>query len=275
MLVDNLIRECSLDKSKLAGIGVGSPGVVNKESGKLLYSCNLGFRDAPLKREINNYFKVPVYIENDANCAAIAETFYGVAVGTTSSVTITIGTGIGGAIIIHKKIFSGFNFCGGELGHMIIKENGNKCACGRNGCWETYASATALIRSAKEELKLNANSIMNDMVEKDIDLLNAKIIFEAAQNKDEIANKVLNGYYRYLSLGIVNIINMLQPEIVVIGGGISEQGEYLLKPVRNLIEREVYSREFIKMGLPQTRVKAAILGNDAGIVGAAKLVQTS
>jgi len=177
-----------------------------------------------------------------------------------------LGTGVGGGIIIHKKIYSGFNYAGGELGHVVIHMNGEPCTCGRKGCWEAYASATALIRQTREAMKKNPDSLMNKMVEGDLDKVSGKTAFDAAKQGDQTAQAVVDTYIKYIAVGLANVINIFQPEIVVIGGGICKEGEYLLKPLRQMVYEETYSKD-----IRQPEIRTALLGNDAGIIGAAML----
>ncbi|MBZ4646609.1 MAG: glucokinase [Petroclostridium sp.] len=261
-----VIEDAGYQLKDIKSIGIGSPGTPNNEKGILVYANNLQFYNVPMREEMQKYIDLPVYIENDANCAALAEAVAGAAKDVNNSITITLGTGVGSGIIINKKIYSGFNYAGGELGHTVIVMDGEQCTCGRKGCWEAYASATGLIRQTREAAVKNPDSIINKLVDGDLDKIGGKTAFDAAKKGDPVGQKVVETYIRYLAEGIVNVINAFQPEMLVIGGGICKEGDYLLKPLRELVKDKVYSKD-----IPQTEIRIAQLGNDAGIIGAAML----
>ena len=217
---------------------------------------------------MKKYFDVPIYLENDANCAALAESMFGAAKGYKNSITLTLGTGIGGGIIINNKIYKGSNCAGGELGHMSINMDGNSCNCGRRGCFETYASATALKQQAIDAVKNDKDTIMYKVVNGDINRIEARLVFNCAKQNDKLAVRVVDKYVTYLSFGIENLINILQPDVIVIGGGISNAGEYLLEKINDLIKD---SYEMARDLDKRTKIELAKLGNDAGIIGAAFL----
>lgn len=267
MLVLKVINDAGISIDQVENIGVGSPGTPNCKDGVLVYNNNLNFRNVPVRSEIQKYINLPVYLDNDANCAALAESVAGAAKGAQSSVTITLGTGIGGGVVIDKKTYSGFNYAGAELGHTVIMVNGEHCTCGRKGCWEAYASATALIRQTKKAAQENQDSLINKLIEGDLARIDAKTAFDAAKQGDKTGELVVKQYIKYISEGLINMINIFMPEVLVIGGGVCKEGEYLLKPLRELIKLGVYSKDDI----PQTQLKTAEMGNDAGIVGAAML----
>lgn len=261
-----IIKDNNLSVKDIHSIGVGSPGLPDPENGILVYNNNLNFKNVPIRAELQKYIDLPVYLENDANCAALGEAVAGAAKEFKSSITVTLGTGIGGGIILDGKIYSGSFNAGGEIGHHVIVADGEQCTCGRKGCWEVYASATALIREAKIAAIKHPESQINSLANGDINRINAKTPFDAAQNGDKTAKEVIDNYFKYLGMGIVNMVNILQPEAVIIGGGISGQGDYLLNPLRKILDDESYGLESAK-----TKLKIAQLGNDAGIIGAAML----
>lgn len=261
------IKLSGLELKDIDNIGIGSPGTISKTDGVIIYANNINFRNTPIRNEMRKYINKPVFLENDANCAALGESIAGAARGVNISVTVTLGTGIGGGVIINGKIFSGFNYSGSELGHMVIVSGGERCSCGRLGCWESYASATALIRETKEALERQPFSIIRDLIEGDTSRINAKTAFDAAKLGDPTALDIVRQYIIYLGEGIVNVINIFQPEVVVIGGGISNEGEYLLQPLREFVEANRYTRKEV----PTARIVKAELGNDAGIIGASFL----
>ena len=210
-----------------------------------------------------------IKIENDANAAALGEFLAGSAKGCKNAVAVTLGTGVGGGIVIDGKIYSGSNFAGAELGHMVIVKDGKECGCGRKGCWEAYASATALINMTKEAIREEKPdfSYMLNLCEGDIENVNGKTAFDAQIAGDTTGKAVIEKYIGYLACGIVNVINIFQPDVLCIGGGVSRQGENLLAPVRAIVEKERITKHNDK----QTKICAATLGNDAGIIGAACL----
>ena len=261
-----LIKELGIEMNKIYSVGIGTPGTPDKEKGVLVYTNNINFKNVPMVSEMKKYIGLPVYIDNDANCAALAEAAFGAAKNTNSSITITLGTGIGGGVIIDKKIYSGFNYSGAELGHMVIEVDGNQCTCGRKGCWEAYASATALIKKTRQAAKANPESLIHELVDNDLNNVSGKTAFEAARQGDKTAQLVINEYIKYLAEGMTNIVNIFQPEVLVIGGGISKEGDYLLKPLKERIGRDVYCKE-----VRQTELRIAQMGNNAGIIGAAML----
>ena len=208
-----------------------------------------------------------VGLENDANCAAKGEAEAGAAKGCKSSVLITLGTGVGGGVILNGEIYRGFNFAGAELGHIVIDHKGPVCSCGRRGCWEMYSSATALCRMTREKIKEHPESLMNELVGGKESRVSGRTAFDAMRRGDVYAREVIESFAEYLACGITNIVNIFQPEILTVGGGISAEGETLLAPVRAILEKEQYSRVCEK----KTILRKAQLGNDAGIIGAALL----
>ena len=254
---------------EVESIGIGVPGAVNPKTGVIEYSANLHFHNWEVVKMMQERLNKKVLIENDANAAALGEFLAGSAKGTKNAVAITLGTGVGGGIIINGKIYSGSNFAGAELGHMVIVKDGKECGCGRKGCWEAYSSATGLINLTKEKIlsdKLDY-SYMLKLADGDINKVNGKTAFDAAAAGDNDAQEVLDTYFGYLATGLVNIINIFQPDVLCIGGGISNQGENLLRPLRKIIEEERYTKHNDK----QTQLCTCTLGNDAGIIGAAFL----
>ncbi|MBQ8395880.1 MAG: ROK family protein, partial [Oscillospiraceae bacterium] len=194
----------------IQSVGVGSPGTVNSDTGVIEYANNLDFNDAPVASLIRKVIDKPVYCENDANAAAYGEFVAGSAKGANNAVCITLGTGVGGGIIIDGKIYSGFNFAGAELGHMVVEVDGPKCTCGRHGCFEVYSSATGLIRMTKEAMDANPDSKMHEMMG---DHVSGRLAFNAMRAGDDAAKGVVDKYIKYLAAGIANTINIFQPEI--------------------------------------------------------------
>ena len=228
----------------------------------------INFLNTPIVKMIQDKINVPIFLGNDADCAALGEAYAGVTKDCNDSVMITIGTGIGGGIIINKKIYSGFNHIGGELGHMVIVSGGEKCGCGRNGCWEAYGSATALIRQTGEAIEKNPDSILAKLAEGDIGKVNGKTAFDAMRMGCPTGKAVVDKYIEYFSTGLTNIINIFQPEKIVIGGGISKEGQPFIDAIMKHVSNERYGKT---NDLPKTTIHTSLLGNDAGIIGAAAL----
>ena len=260
------VQNAGLTMADIAYVGVGSPGTCNADTGIVEYSNNLQFEKLPLRDMLGGMLDKAVYIENDANAAALGEALAGAAKGAQSCVCITLGTGVGGGIIIDGKIYGGFNFAGAELGHTVIMVDGELCTCGRFGCWEAYASATALINQTRRAMVNHPDSAMWSIAE-DLDKVNGRTAFDGMRAGDAVAAQVVNTYIKYIATGLINVINIFQPEVLCIGGGICKEGDTLLKPLAAHIERERYS----KYSSHQTRLCVATLGNDAGIIGAAFL----
>lgn len=259
------IKAAGVKKEEIISAGVGAPGSIDPAKGMVKYSNNLNFNNLELCRMLKERTGYEFYIENDANAAAYGEFLAGAGKGTKEFVAITLGTGVGGGIIIDGKIFSGSNYAGGELGHTVIEMDGEPCTCGRRGCFEAYASATALIRQTKKAMKEDLNSLMWKICGGNIDNVNGLTAFDAWRRGDASGTKVVNTYFKYISVGITNIINIFQPELVCVGGGISGEKENLTRPVNALVKKEVYG------GTDKDLVVTAELGNDAGIIGAAFL----
>ncbi len=256
-----------IDRSEIISIGIGMPGAVDSENGICILTANLPFENTDIRGIFKKYTDIPVKLNNDANCAALGEVICGIAKGCDYALAITLGTGVGGGIVMWKKIYEGFNGAGGELGHMITHKDGRLCGCGRKGCFETYASATALIRDTKEAAQKVPESKIWEICEGDIDKINGKTVFDAMKAGDTTAKNVVENYLDELALGLTNYINIFQPEILFLGGGVANQKEELLVPLRERIYKECYGSQF----LPHTKIECAILGNDAGIIGAAML----
>ena len=268
-IVKEAVKKAKLKMDDISHIGIGVPGAVNPETKVVEISPNLLFHNWEVSKMMEERLNKPVSIENDANAAAWGEYLAGSAKGCKNAVAITLGTGVGGGIIIDGKLYSGSNFAGAELGHMVIVKDGKECGCGRKGCWEAYASATALINMTKEAIKNEKAefSYMLNAVEGDLNNVTGKTPFDAMFAGDATGKAVVDEYIGYLATGIVNVINIFQPDIICIGGGVCRQGENLLAPVRAIVEKERITKHNDK----QTVLCTATLGNDAGIIGAAKL----
>ena len=267
-LTQDLCRSVNVPLDQVASVGVGVPGTVEVRSGTVLYTCNLPLKNVPLRKLFHRYLATPFYIENDANCAALAEYFVGAGRGSKRFITVTLGTGIGGGIVHNGKIFHGANGMAGEVGHMSIVYGGEPCPCGRRGCWERYASANALKRMTAAAAKEHPDSILHQMVEENDGHVSGRSAFDAMRLGDETGRAVCEQYIDYLAAGIINLVNIFQPDTLAIGGGVSnEDDRYLLQPLRRRVERESIPCSTDKM----TKIVKAELGNRAGIIGAAFL----
>lgn len=272
-IIENIGKEVLilLEKNKIflsqcKSMGIGSPGVADHKNGILIYSNNLIWENVPLVKELNKYINLPIKLSNDANCAALGEVVAGRARGYKNAVMITLGTGVGGGVVADGKLFEG-GIGGIEVGHMVLVVDGVKCTCGRNGCFESYASATALVREAKEAARKNPDSLMNKIVKGDIDKISGVTPFEASKRGDAVGKKVVENYIKYLGEGIVDMVNIFRPDIVLLSGGICNQGRYLTDPLNNYVKKYTYAGSRI----PIPSVEVATLGNDAGLIGAANL----
>ena len=256
------------DPSKIESVGIGLPGVVDNKAGLFVQNPNMPFRDknVPLREMFQKEWNIPVYLGNDANCAAVGEYWAGAAKGCDPAVLITLGTGIGGDMIFGGQLFTGFANSGMEIGHMIIQPNGILCGCGSRGCWERYGSATALIQLARQEMEWDRSSEMWVIADGDSFKVSGRTPFQAARLGDPAAKRVLSKYLQGLSVGVINLVNILQPEIICLGGGISNaEDDLLLDPLRELVWQGCFDKNY------HTRIEKASLGNNAGIVGAALL----
>lgn len=259
------VEDAGISMDDVSAIGVGTPGSVNKESGLIEFSNNLEFDHVPAKEMLESRTGKPCVFENDANAAALGEAYAGAGNGVKNLVAVTLGTGVGSGIILGGKVMSGINDAAGEMGHMVIVVNGEQCNCGRKGCWERYASATALISQTKAKMKECPDSLMWKECDGDINKVGGRTAFNAMYAGDEAAKEVVDKYIYYVSVGVTNIVNTFQPDVVCIGGGISNEGDNLLNPIRKYVEEERYT----KYSKKQTKICKAVLGNDAGIIGAA------
>ena len=263
----SLIKDEGITVADVEYAGIATPGTADHDSGYVVYANNLPFLNYPIAAKLSEFSGIKrVLVENDANAAAKGEAEMGASKGCNDSVMITLGTGLGGGIIIDKKVYSGFNYAGGELGHTVIEVGGRPCSCGRKGCWEAYSSATGLINMTKDKLAEDKDTIMHKMVDEE-GRVSGRTAFNAMRAGDKAGAEVVDEYIRYLASGIVNMINIFQPEVLVIGGGICNEKEYLTKPLQKYIDSEQYTRN----GSKKTEIKIAALGNDAGIIGAAML----
>lgn len=267
-LVLNILKESHMQLKEIKAIGIGIPGLADK-NGNVIFCVNLGWRNVPLREMLENVLHKPVYIDNDATVAALAEYENGSMKDCKSGLMLTLGTGIGGGIILNGEVYSGFNGVGSELGHIVVGENFYNCNCGRNGCLETFASSTAIIKYTKKMIdEINESTIIIEKAEGNLNNITAKIIFDSAKEGDKIANLAVNRLIKYLGIGILNIVNFIDPEIIVLGGGVAGAGQYLLDKIIKEVMANKYYEE-----LPIGKIVLAELGNKAGIIGAAMVAK--
>lgn len=257
-------EKAGVEVSQARSIGLASPGNIDPEGGVVFHAYNLELDHAPLADLVSRRLGLPALLENDANAAALGEFVAGAGIGRKSLVAVTLGTGVGSGAVLEGKLYTGFNYSGMEAGHTVIHRGGRACTCGRKGCWEAYASATGLIRSTREAMEANPHSGLWRLAPT-LDQVNGKTPFDAAQAGDNLAQAVLDEYIEDLACGLANLINLLQPEVLCIGGGICAQGENLLAPLRSALDREEFTHDSSR----RTKLCVAQLGNDAGIIGGA------
>ena len=254
----------SLDEVKAIGIGI--PGIQDPATGLVPFCTNLGWHEVPLVEEMHKYIDKPVFVGNDATVAGLAEAVAGVSASVKTSVFVTLGTGVGGGIIIDGKPYSGPHGVASEIGHMITVVGGELCTCGNRGCWERYASATAIIREGRKFAEAHPDCAIAKAVGGDLDKIEAKTVIDLAKAGDPDAAMLFDNYVTHLCVGLVNLINLYDPEIIALGGGVSHAGQFLLDAVNAKLPQMVFYKT-----MPYARVELARLGNDAGIIGAAML----
>ncbi len=266
-LTMSVIFDSGMTLDDIKSIGIGCPGSIDDKNGVVYYSNNIVMKNAPFCAEMKKYIDKPIYIGNDANCAALGEYFNLNDDTVENFVAITLGTGVGGGVILGKKLYTGSNGIAGELGHIRLFMNGEHCTCGRDGCWEAYASATALIRETEKAAKANPDSMVAKLVLQNGGKADGKIPFDCAAAGDETGKEIVDNYIRYVGEGLIDIINIFQPSIIAIGGGVSNQKDNLLKPLKEYVLPRTYAAGLV----PSVDIVIASLGNDAGIIGAAFL----
>ena len=268
VLATGLVEENGISRKEVAYIGMGVPGVVDVKRGMIVKTVNIPIRNVPVAELIHRVWEIPVFLGNDADCAALGEFYHFEKKDIESLILVTLGTGVGTGLIFNGKIHRGINGCAGEGGHMVIVSGGDLCTCGRRGCWERYASANGLIRLTKAAMEENRQSVMWSLADGSLDKVDGRTAFNAARDGDAAAKAVVDQYLTYLAEGLTNLINLLQPEVICIGGGVSnEADEALLFPLRGKVEEMRYDKD----AQVHTQIVKASLGNDAGIIGAALL----
>ncbi len=264
-----LLSKANIDKNSFSGIGVGCPGIIDSKNGVVVYNW-IGWKSIELQKMLIKEFGKSVIITNDASAALLGEVNYGAAVSCDNVVLLTLGTGIGGGILINGKLYEGNGYAAGEVGHMVIVKDGKQCNCGRKGCFESYASVSALVENTKHAMNKNANSYMWQIA-KTLDEVNGKTAFLAKEKGDATASDVAQEFIEYLSLGIANICNILRPQTILIGGGICEVGNAILQPIQEYVNKNTLSKGICA----PVKIQFASLGNDAALLGAYHLIKNS
>jgi len=265
-LINDLVKKSGYGMHDIEAVGIGSPGAADMDKGEIVFANNLYWYNVPICSELQKHVQKPVYVDNDANVAALAELAVGCAKGRKSLVLLTLGTGVGAGIVMDGKIVGGSHHVGAEIGHMIMDVNGEPCTCGNQGCFERYTSATALIRDGRHMALGYPDCLIMAKASGNLDNITAKIVIDAAREGDELAMAIFDKYVRYLALGIINIINILDPEVVALGGGVSKAGDFLLDKVRAVMNAHIFYKK-----LAHADIMLSPLGNDAGVIGAAML----
>ena len=264
-----LLKQTGISLCECQALGIGSPGCIDFKNGIVVFAGNLHWEQVPLLEELKKYIDLPMALSNDANCAALGEVIDGAAKEYKNAVMITLGTGVGGGIVIDKKIFEGGHAGGTELGHTTIISGGEYCTCGRHGCFEAYSSATALIRDTKRAAKKYPDSLLNVLCDGNLDNINGITPFDAAKQGDFAAKEVIENYIKYLGEVIINMVNIFRPDVVLLSGGVCNQGSYLTDPLNDYIQKYCFAG---KRAYIPTVIRAT-LGNDAGIIGAASMIE--
>ncbi|MDE7373662.1 MAG: ROK family protein [Clostridia bacterium] len=266
-LIEDTLFESGTNKKDIAGVGIGCPGSVYDEKGVVRYSCNINFRNTPMAKTISELAGIKeVRVSNDANCAALGETLFGAGGGAKNSVMITLGTGLGTGIVVDGKLLTGNKSAGAEGGHIQINMGGAVCGCGKKGHYEAYASATALMKQTEEACKRHPESLLAKYAEEHG--IDGKTVFICAEKGDKVAISTLKRYIKYVGEGLLVCANIFFPEVIIVGGGVSNAGDALIKPLQRIVSKNVYGAQYN----PKIKVVAATLKNDAGIIGAAALL---
>ena len=265
-LTQRVLAESGHTMDEVHSVGIGIPGIQDPRTGRVPFCTNLKWRDVPLVELMQREIAKPVYVSNDATVAGLAESVAGVSAGTRDSVFITLGTGVGGGVVLDGKVFLGPHGVATEVGHMITVAGGELCTCGNRGCWERYASATALIREGRRLAEAKPDSAICKAVNGDLSAIEARTVIDLAKAGDPDCSALFDNYVYHLTVGLVNLINLYDPEVIALGGGVSNAGTFLLDKVNELLPKMIFYKT-----MPRAKVVLAKLGNDAGIIGAAML----
>ena len=265
-LAIDVVKRSGHYMDEIKAIGIGLPGVLDPRTGRVPFCTNLGWHDVPIIEEMAKYTDRPVFVDNDATVAGLAEAVAGASAGTQSSVFVTLGTGVGGGVILNGRVFSGSHGVATEIGHTVTVDGGELCTCGKRGCWERYASATALIREGCRLCERKPDTKLMKVVNGDLKMIGARNVIDLARAGDPDCMVLFDNYIHHLCVGLVNLINVYDPEVIVLGGGVSNAGQFLLDAIQEKLPDMVFFKS-----MPYARVELATLTNDAGIIGAAML----
>ncbi len=266
-LIWEVVKKANVDIQQISGIGISSPGPLNTKTGVIIDTPNLNWKNVCLKDAIQQEFHLPTYVDNDGNLAALGEQWLGAGKDVENLVCLTLGTGIGGGIIINGEIFHGSNDYAGELGHVIVEPDGFKCGCGNHGCMEAYASGTGIVQRTIRAIKKGRKTVISELVEGELEKITSLVVYQAALKQDELSNYIIKETGQYLGIGIISIVNILNPQLVIIGGRVAQMGNLILK----YVEEEVAKRAYLEP-CKQISIVLAQLGDDAGIIGATKMI---
>lgn len=262
-VIAETIAETNAKRDDFAGVGIGSPGPLDREHGIVIVTPNLGWRNFPLRDEVSKRVGIPASLDNDANCATLGEWWCGAAKGARHVIGITIGTGIGGGLILDGRLFHGASDVAGEIGHTTIDSTGRRCKCGNYGCLEAYASGPAIAERAREALAGGEPSVLTKMVKDDLSRITAQIVYDAAKKDDDVARQVVRETANFLGAGVANLLNIFNPDVVVIAGGVTQAGEPLFEPLRAEVRRRAFTP-----AVRAVRIVPGELPGTAGVVGA-------
>lgn len=262
-VIADVMKETGAARSDFLGVGLGAPGPLDRERGLVIVAPNLGWRDFPLRDRITAAVDLPATLDNDANCATVGEWWCGAARGGRNVVGLTIGTGIGGGLILNGELYHGSSDVAGEIGHTTIDSTGRRCKCGNYGCLEAYASGPAIAERAREALAGDEASMLPRMVDGDLARITARTVYDAAIRGDEIAREVVRDTARFLGSGLANLLNIVNPDVVVLAGGVTEAGDALFEPLRAEVKRRAF-----RPAVDACRIVPGMLGGSAGVVGA-------
>lgn len=261
-VIEQLKQWSGIENKEISGVGIGIPGQIDYSQGKVLFAPNLDWHEVNIKQSIEQASGLPVFLDNDGNVAALGEMWSGAGKGYANIVMLTIGTGIGGGIIIDGQLLRGKSGSAGEIGHMIMLKNGPLCNCGQSGCLETLTAAPAILRQAREAMQSDRKTSLTDFAQ-----LTAKDVFIAAERGDQVALQIIANSAYWLGIAIANLINVINPELVIIGGGVARAGDILIAPIRQIALAKALS-----VAAEAVKIVPAYLGNDAGCIGAGALV---
>ncbi|ACL70354.1 ROK family protein [Halothermothrix orenii] len=261
--IDAVLQEKGLSREDVITLGVGSPGPLNTQEGIIYLAPNLGWRNVHIKDILEEETGIPVILENDANAAALGEKWFGAGQDVDNLIYITVSTGIGGGIIINKKIFHGINDGAGEVGHMVIEPGGPVCGCGNRGCFEAVASGTAINKMGREAVKENKATLLMELSGGDPEKIDGSLIARAARQGDEVARKIWDKAGYYLGIGLANLLNIFNPEMIILGGGVMNAGDLIMEPMKKSLKDHALESAFNSV-----EIRQAELGNDTGVIGA-------